>query len=351
MKKVLLIIGLAVFFLMILSWADIAAEKTIATGKQPQITADAKGIIRIVYGEGDKIYCTTSSDKGNSFSDAVMVAEVPSMHLGMARGPQLASSANYSVITAMDKSGNIHWFRLDHSTNQWKSMGNVNHENNSAPEGLMGLTADKNDHFYAVWLNLGSKKHSEIYFSDLSGQSDRWSVNKMLYQSPDLHVCECCKPGIAVRGSEVVVMFRNWLNGSRDLYVMKSLNNGKTFSPAEKIGRGTWKLNGCPMDGGGVLVNTATKIETAWQRKGTVYYCRQGQPEVSVGEGRTCSISEWKAQTVITYQAKDTLKLVTIKDMKTQIVGNGGFLKSAALPDDKIICVWEQDNKIKFKRI
>ncbi|MEB0262802.1 MULTISPECIES: hypothetical protein [unclassified Mucilaginibacter] len=39
----------------------------------------------------------------------------------MARGPQLTSSKNFSVITAMDKSGNIYWYRLAHATGKWKS--------------------------------------------------------------------------------------------------------------------------------------------------------------------------------------------------------------------------------------
>src|SRR5882757_5736212 len=94
----------------------------IAPGEQPQISADNKGVIRVVYGLHDKIFCSTSEDQGISFSKPVLVAQVPDMHLGMSRGPQLASSGNYSIITAMDKSGDIHWFQLNHASKEWKNM-------------------------------------------------------------------------------------------------------------------------------------------------------------------------------------------------------------------------------------
>ncbi|MDB5109242.1 MAG: hypothetical protein JWR67_356, partial [Mucilaginibacter sp.] len=221
----------------------------------------------------------------------------------------------------------------------------------SAPEGLMNIAADNNDHFYAVWLDLRTGKKNQIYFADLAGKAVRWSKNRLAYLSPDGHVCECCQPHIAVQGPEVAIMFRNWLNGSRDLYVLKSPNKGKSFSPAEKLGLDTWKLNGCPMDGGGIVIDPASSIMTTWQRKGTVYYCRPGQPEVYIGQGRTSSISGTGVNTFISYQNNDTLKVVKPEDKKGLIIGNGAFLKSAVLPDHHLVCVWEQDKKIKFRKI
>ena len=61
-------------------------------------------------------------------------------------------------------------------------------------------------------------------------------------------------------------MLRNWLKGSRDLYLTISKDKGKKFSSAQKLGDGTWPLKGCPMDGGGLTLNGNT-VETAWQRE------------------------------------------------------------------------------------
>src|SRR5581483_11659746 len=221
------------------------------------------------------------------------------MHLGMSRGPQIASSAHYSIVTAMHKSGNIHCYRLDHATRQWTSIGPINDISGSSSEGLMSVAADENDHLYAVWLDIRTGHHNQLYFSTLSGNTGHWTPNRLIYQSPDGHVCECCKPSIHAQGNNIAVMFRNWLNGSRDLYLLTSSDEGRTFNKAQKLGTGTWKLNGCPMDGGGVTIDPSGSIHTVWQREGVVYYCQPGQNEQPVARGRTCSITADNGSTAI----------------------------------------------------
>jgi len=351
MKNTFLAILWCIPSLLTQSPSSISREKTIAEGNQPQIAADNRGIIRVVFGREDKIFCAASMNHGLTFSDPVSVAALPKMHLGMSRGLQLASSDNYSVITAQDKTGNIHWYKLKHSSGRWESMGVVNDLKGSAPEGLMGLAADKKDNFYAVWLDTRAGGGNNIYFSSLTNRTAHWSKNRLVYRSPDNLVCGCCKPNIAVHGSEVVIMFRNWLNGSRDLYLTKSLDAGHSFSPAQKIGFDTWKLNGCPMDGGGIAIDASNVIRTTWQRKGMVYFCLPGQSEVNMGKGRNCSISGSGPNTLFAFQNADTVKVIRLKNKNETTIGKGDFLKSLVLADNKILCVWEQDNKIKFKKI
>lgn len=324
---------------------------TLAEGEQPQISMDPKGVVRVAFGMENKIYCSTSTDNGISFSNPVLVAEVPKMHLGMTRGPQIASSANYSVISAMDESGNIHCFKLKHSANKWNKIDLINDIKGSAPEGLMSIAADNKDNFYAVWLDIRIEKKNNIYFSSLKGKEEKWSENRLVYQSPEGNVCECCKPSIAVKGPKVAIMFRNWFGGSRDLYLAISDNMGNNFLKAEKLGIDTWKLNGCPMDGGGVAIDNSNIVHTAWRREGSVYYCKAGETEIKIEDGRSVSIAMANDKPLITFQNKEGVKLISLKKSQNVIIGKGNFLKSISLPDNKILCVWEQDNKIRFKKI
>jgi hypothetical protein len=117
------------------------------------------------------------------------------------------------------------------------------------------------------------------------------------------------------------------------------------------MGIDTWKLNGCPMDGGGIVIDALNHINTTWQRKGNIYYAQPGEPETYIGKGRTTAIASSGTSTVITFQTSDTLKLMALKNKDQIMVGKGGFLKSIVLPDNKVLCVWEQENKIKFKKI
>jgi len=330
--------------------SSVTIINVIGKGSQPQVSKDNRGWVRIVFGSKDSIFCAVSTDQGSTFSRPVLVARVPGMHLGMSRGPQIASSANYSIITAMDRSGNIHWFRCSNSSRQWNDMGYINDVKGSSPEGLMSIASDGSDNFYAVWLDIRTGKQNQIYFSSIAGSAIGWSKNEMVYQSPDGHVCECCKPSIAVEGTAVGIMFRNWLNGSRDLYLLQSSNKGKSFRPAQKLGSGTWKLNGCPMDGGGITIDPSGGIHTAWQRDGLVYYCNPGQTEIPVDKGRTCSVGSMAGNTVITMEKKDTLEAIKLPRKEVIPIGIGSAVKPLMLTRDKMFFVWEQDGLIKYRR-
>lgn len=347
MKTPLFTIIFLFFCTITIASHSIAGQEILGEGSQPQVSIDSRNTIRVVYGQHDKIFCVESHDGGINFSKPILVAEVAGMHLGMSRGPQLACSNQYSVITAMDKSGNIHWYRLSNSSGKWENMGLLNDQPGSAPEGLMNIAADRNDHFYAVWLDIRTGKHNQIYFADLAPKAIQWSKNRLVYKSPDEHVCECCQPHIAVNNAAVAIMFRNWLNGSRDLYLITSKNRGTSFSQAQKLGTSTWKLNACPMDGGG-LSNNPGPVVTTWQREGNVFYCQPGQPEKELGRGRNGTIAASNSDTFIGYQTGDTVKLASVKTNKTEAVGRGGFMKIAFMPNKKLLCVWEVDNKIVF---
>lgn len=340
--------GLFTLIILCFSFRNAPHESSIAKGQQPQVGIDNAGVVRIVFGRQDSIFCSTSSDKGDSFSKPVLVGVVAKMHLGMARGPQLASSSHYNLVTAMDKDGNIHFFMLNNAgSGKWQYRGVLNDINASAPEGLMNIACDNKDNFYATWLDTRLNKNNNIFFASLPGGQRQWLKNALVYRSPDGHVCECCRPAIAVRGANVAIMFRNWLNGSRDLYLATSADRGKTFKKATKLGNDTWKMNSCTMDGGGLDFNEDNTINTTWQRKGVVYYCRPGQNEKELGKGRDCSISADKNQILVAMGSRGEVTYKNVQTNKETYVGKGSYLKTVILSDSKVLCVWEDSQTIK----
>lgn len=340
MKRLSLIIFLFTAFAI-----PVLSQSNVGEGEQPQITVDAKGIVRLVYGNANTIYFSTSTDKGKTFSDPKVVGEVNEMHLGMTRGPQLATSKDYSIVTAMDKKGNIHSFKLTHKSGKWQTIPNVNDVDGSAPEGLMAVAADADNNFYAAWLDVREGRKNNICFATLNAKSG-WSKNRFVYKSPEGNVCECCKPSVAVKGQNVSIMFRNWLNGSRDLYITRSSNGGQSFSEAQKLGIGTWPLKGCPMDGGGVSIDSENTIHTAWQRAGAVYYAQPGKPEERVGDGRSVGLNGQ----FVTWEKGSALMLKRINGDEQQ-VGEGTALKVLEFRDGSILAVWEKDNTIVFRNL
>jgi hypothetical protein len=89
-------------------------------------------------------------------------------------------------------------------------------------------------------------------------------------------------PNVAISEKGMIAaMWRNWLGGARDLYLATS-TDGRTFSPSQKLGSGTWKLEGCPMDGGGLAFSPDGKWHTAWRRDTTVFTAAADAPETKL---------------------------------------------------------------------
>ena len=342
---------LFIFFILInTSYLIPSRESVIKKGQQPQLTAGNNGTLRLVYGDGDKIFCATSLDNGLTFPEIKLAGEVKEMALGMSRGPQLASSKNYSLVSAIDEKGLIHIFQLNHKSGKWSGMTIANDVAGSAMEGLMSITADENNNFYAVWLDLRDDGKNKICFAYTIDQGTTWTKNKIIYKSPDKTVCECCKPSIVVCKSKIYIMFRNWLNGSRDLYLMQSDDKGNEFKPPVKLGYGTWKLNGCPMDGGGLVVNQKFIVTSVWQREGKIYLSMPGEEEKMLGTGVNCDITD-SENPIITWQEGSMLKLMELSKGKSIDIDKGSFIQAVRTHDNRIVCAWENNGNILFKKL
>jgi hypothetical protein len=324
---------------------------SLGAGSQPQLSLAPNGTVRLAFGRSDSIFCSSSQDGGDHFSEPELVGVVKGMHLGMTRGPQIASSGHFTVITAMDKEGNIHLFRQHQPGSPWQSAGLLNDRPQSAPEGLMAIAANEQDQFFAVWLDTRKDQHNNIYFASSRGGT-KWTPNRLVYASPDGHVCECCKPSIAAHGQTVAIMFRNWLGGARDLYCSRSDNGGAEFAPAVKLGKGSWPLEGCPMDGGAITIDQQGKIHTTWRRENELFYCQPGMPEQAIGKGRLCGISiSRQGSPMVSLQQDGEVWVYSIASRTLRSAGRGAFLKTLALPGGGLLCTWENNNQVNYQHL
>jgi hypothetical protein len=316
-------------------------NRVVAAGQMPDLSKDQSGMVHLVYGNGDSILYRYTSGKERSFSNASLVAILPHLAASHMRGPQVSSTSNGVVVTACNDLGNIFSFTRDRS-GHWSQPVKVNDVDTVAKENLMALAADGNNAF-AVWLDLRDG-HNKIYGARSNDAGRSWSKNILIYASPDTTVCQCCKPNVAIQGNHVYVMFRNWLNGNRDLYLVQSADGGNTFTSAEKLGRGSWQLNGCPMDGGGVALTGKGNVKTVWNRKGVIYACEPGKEEVKLGEGKNCKMDIVNDKTVYTW-IEDGDVVVMAGQKKTNL-GKGKLPVLKAVDNEHVICVWEQDKEI-----
>jgi hypothetical protein len=208
----------------------------------------------------------------------------------MRRGPRIAVAGRALVVTAVygregkGRDGDILAWRSIDGGKTWSGPSRVNDVAGSAREGLHAMAGGPAGQLACAWLDL-RQKGTRIYGSTSKDGGKTWAANTLVYESPDGTVCQCCHPSVAFgQDGSWVVMWRNALGGARDMYVARSTVGG-SFGPAGKLGSGTWPLDACPMDGGGLAVGSGGAISTAWRRARRVYACDAGRPEVDLGPG------------------------------------------------------------------
>ncbi len=194
------------------------------------------------------------------------------------------------------------------------------------------------------------KPQGKIYVSSSTDEGETWSKSQLVYQSPDGSICECCKPSIVNdKEGNIVIMFRNNILGSRDLYYTKSTNKGVSFSMPQKLGSGTWKINGCPMDGGGLTSFGSKGLMSVWQREGIVYTANSDLSEQLIGKGRGPSISGNLDNYSIVYTNSDEVMAIHEPMTMSEKIGNGTSAKVLST-EDSIIYIWVSDKGIEYKK-
>ncbi|MEO5647403.1 MAG: sialidase family protein [Chitinophagaceae bacterium] len=318
-------------------------DYVIAEGRMPNLVKDSDDIIHLTYGYGDSIMYAYSADKGQSFSSPSLIFVLPKLAASHTRGPQIAASNSGLTVIACNSLGDIFSF-YKQSKSTWKPGGKVNDVDTVAKEGLMALDGH-GDIAFAAWLDLRENAQNKIYGSRSNDGGMTWSKNIMIYTSPDTTVCECCKPSVAVSGKNIYVMFRNWLDSNRDMFVIQSMDGGNTFGKAQQLGNGNWKLNGCPMDGGNLAINNMGNLQTVWRRKTKIYAATPGNAENEIGAGKGCTMETVNGKNV--YAWIENGEIVFIKPGgEKKVLGKGSQAVLKGVNDDHVICVWENEKQI-----
>jgi len=323
-------------------------EPIVKNGVMPFVTKDAHGDVHIVFAKGNQLEYVTSGDSGINFSSPVLIDTINELFGVAGRGPKIISTPNTLTVLALDKAGNIYVYTKE-DKGKWIKRGKVNDIADVCKEGFLSVSA-KEDSLYAIWLDLRGNSKNKIAGALSADGGKTWSKNKIIYQSPDGSVCECCKPSVAFGENGINVMFRNNLNGNRDLYLIQSHDGGEGFGNAIKLGEGNWKLSGCPMDGGGISVNQEGAVETVWRRVDTIFACRPGEKEKMIGIGKNCTIEN--IDNKYAYAWIENARIVCLlPDGKKINLGAGTFPVLNVINKNQLICVWQNDNNIYRKII
>ena len=309
---------------------------------QPQVAVAPSGRIHVVFGKDNAVFHTTSLD-GRAFSAPVKIGALEKLALKMRRGPRVTATDTLVLATAISHAdGNVHAWTSADTGKTWQEGAPLNTVPNSAREGLQSLAGDGRGLVAAVWLDMrgeGTEPWSRV--SRDGGAT--WAADVSIYQSPDGHICECCVPNVAISPTgEIAAMWRNWLGGSRDPWLAISADGGATFGEAKKLGAETWKLNGCPMDGGALAFSQTGKPLAVWRREKTVHAGEMGASEFSLAQNAAQPVvALGKSGAVFVWQQDGGLMIQRGTDRAARLADDAAFAAIASAADGGTAIVWE----------
>lgn len=325
--------------------------------RQPQLAARGTSV-GVAFGAGNTIYFAASADAGRTFGPPVPVSSEGQLSLGMHRGPRVAYTPQGLVISAIvgvqgkGQDGDLMAWRSTDGGKSWSKPVRVNDVAGSAREGLHAMAFGGEDTLVAAWLDLRDKG-TRLYGAVSKDGGASWSTNRLVYESPSGTVCQCCHPSAGVDASGVIhVLFRNALEGSRDLYLARSGDGGKTFVGARKLGLGTWKLEGCPMDGGAVAVDEKGQVATIWRRDQTVFATDGTRPEKALGPGRNPAAVSARGGLYAAWTRGPSVVVWRPGVEPPEVVDeDGAFPSMAALSNGSVAVAWESKGAIVIRTV
>ncbi len=328
----------------------VTPETVAFPGTQPQLAAAGRRV-GLVFGRAGAIFFASSRDAGRSFTTPAPIPAAGRLHLGKRRGPRVALVDDAFVVTAIighgQGDGDLLAWRSTDDGHSWTGPTRLNRVEASAREGLHGMASGAG--LVAVaWLDLRGAG-TRVYAAVSRDGGATWSPDFLAYEAPSGSVCECCHPSVAVsEKGELAIMFRNHVESARDLYLTRSKDGGPEMGPALKLGRGTWPLDACPMDGGSVVFDGARGPVTAWRRDKEVFLARPGASEERQGEGRDPVLAATEDSTThVAWRQGEALVMASSRRAGTRVLTEkGGSAALVALGDGSLLAAWQEDERV-----
>jgi hypothetical protein len=330
--------------------------------RQPQLAA-GNGMVALAFAKGGAVMIAVSSDSGRSFSPPRRVSESPVLATGRHRGPRVLFTDRGIVVSAvtgntlatgehahgLPSDGDLVVWRSIDKGRTWSKPSIVNDVSGAPREGLHAMVSDEHGQLAAAWLDL-RKEGTRLYGAFSKDDGATWSKNILIYEAPGGTICQCCAPSLAATGpGSFTVMFRNVLGDSRDLYTIR-IRDGQVISKPAKVGSGTWSIDACPMDGGGLLYSHG-QFFSGWRRGDDVFLSTPDQPETRIGAGVDIAVAESGGHPLVAWQNAGKVVVWMAGKTETLAQRGGGFPALVGLPSGGALAAWEADGAISTRRI
>lgn len=281
-----------------LAASDISLMRVPDGGVQPQIAVGGDGVVHLIYTKGDgkkgDVLYSNSKD-GVSFSKPVKVnSQVEATIIGNIRGAQLALGKQNRVHIAWNGTDGMYYTHSNDS-------GGFEPERNVSQiakemDGGGSVAADSIGNVYVIWHATGGEKGEgkrRVWVARSTDDGKSFAKEAPAWNQPT-GACGCCNlKAYADSKGTVYVLYRAATEMvNRDVYLIQSKDNGKTFTGGKVS---AWKGSTCPMST--MYMNeTSSGMVGTWETNSQIYFSSFGaqisNPLMApgIGKGRKYSV-------------------------------------------------------------
>jgi len=374
-----------------------AAEKSPSEGKrihlervpgiQPQVALDDRGVLHLVYYDGDALqgdlFYVQSSDFGANFSPALRVNSQAGSAIaaGTIRGAQLALGKNNRVHVAWNGSmqaepkGTLNpdsgksgmpmlYTRLAEAPGKGFEPQRNLMLHSFGLDGGGSVAADRAGNVYVTWHGIGESDASgtgkegearrSVWITKSADEGRSFSEERKGWMQAT-GACGCCGMKMfSDRQGSLSALYRSATESvHRDIYLLKSTDRGKSFR-GQLLHK--WNINACPMSSMDFAENSKSLVG-AWETGGQVYWARldgdrPSEPLSAPGEGKgrkhpRVAVNQngevllvwtegtgWQKGGSIAFQVYDKAGLPTAEKAQLPGIPTWSFAAAVARPDN-----------------
>lgn len=282
-------------------------EPSMACSKTVSATFDKTGVLWLAWVDNDHVYVQSSADKGQTFSEPVMVNSV---------AEPIIAHDEYRPKIKLDRQGNVYltWtrslgkrhtghIRFSRSLDGGKSFSEpvtVNDNQDIISHRFDDLLIGDHGEVWIAWLDARDKVVAKTAGEDFLGTSLYYAFSDNQGQSfrPNQlvapHTCECCRLGVALdRDGLPVVTWRAVFPGQIRDHALVKFQDWQTPGPLRRLSREHWNIDACPHHGPALAIADDGTYHAVWfsgaEARQGLFYARsndEGQtysPAIAVG--------------------------------------------------------------------
>lgn len=261
--------------------------QTPSGGIQPQVAADSKGGLHLLYykgdaGNGDLFYVArTATEK--SFSEPLRVNSTPGSAIaaGTIRGGQIALGKDDRVHVAWNGSGELRgergvpmlYARLKADGSGFEEQRNLMQQT-EVLDGGGTIAADRDGNVYVAWHaklagDEGGEEARRVWIAYSKDSGATFSAETPAWER-DTGACGCCSMrALATSSGALHLLYRSANEETRDVFGLE-LDRG-TSEGAQGGLLHPWKVSTCPMSSM-ALAEAAGRLVSAWETAGQVFF-------------------------------------------------------------------------------